>query len=109
MPQGRRHPRAFSLVGGREFRDGRRAPRVVVRGQAESRIRPTVEVTLIDLSLTGAGVEHQTLLRPGARCELAVGTDRRELRPQAKVLRSVVHRWAKQKGGQIEFIYRSGV
>ena len=51
-----------------EYRRQRKAPRVRLAGRPAVRVRSTLPARLVDLSLTGARIEHLDLLRPGFRC-----------------------------------------
>lgn len=92
-----------------EFRERRRAPRVAIVGRVNSKIRPTIEASLVNLSTTGALIEHATLIRPTSRCELLIRTEPGELHLKAKAIRSVVHRSVRTETGATEFIYHTGV
>lgn len=53
-----------------EYRRQRQAARVRLAGRPTTRVRPTLDARLIDLSTTGARIEHVDLLRPGFACSL---------------------------------------
>lgn len=93
----------------RKFKERRRAPRVAVRGRAECMLSPQIEATLLDLSLTGAGVEHSSFLRPSSRCELAIRGEQWKLRLKAKVIWTVATRSEKWPDGTTKVIYRTGM
>jgi hypothetical protein len=48
-----------------EFRRQRQARRVPIAGQPAMRVRYSLPARLVDLSLTGARIDHVDLLRPG--------------------------------------------
>ena len=70
----------------------RRAPRVVMPQPTpvRARARGTLEVRLLDLSLSGARIEHLGLLRPGASCELEFPAALSPLILSGRVVRSAV-------------------
>ena len=51
-----------------EYQKQRRVPRITLPGRAAARTRAIETVRLLDVSLSGARVEHLNLLRPGAPC-----------------------------------------
>ena len=53
-----------------EYQIQRRMPRVTLPSQPAGRTRATGTVRLLDLSLSGARVEHLQLLQPGSTCHL---------------------------------------
>lgn len=92
-----------------EFQDRRRAPRLAVEGRAAGQIRPIIKVALVNLSTTGALIEHSLLLRPGILCELFIVAEHSELRLKARAVRSVVQRLVSTETGATDFIYHTGV
>ncbi|MFQ5882435.1 MAG: PilZ domain-containing protein [Candidatus Methylomirabilales bacterium] len=92
-----------------ECKERRRSPRVVVRGQVESKLRPEIVTTFIDLSLTGALIEHPSLIRTGDLYELLITTAGRELCLKARAVRTAVHHSGKSKTGELELIYHTGL
>lgn len=53
-----------------EYQKQRRVPRITLPGRAAARTRAIETVRLLDVSLSGARVEHLNLLRPGAPCSV---------------------------------------
>jgi len=51
-----------------------------------------VPAHLVDLSATGALLEHAESVRPGGFCELVIQDERKEFRLQCRIVRSVVTR-----------------
>lgn len=94
-----------------EERERRLAPRVTVGGRVLSTLWPAVEATLLNLSSTGACLEHQplTFLRPGSLCELLIRAEPQELRLRARAVWSMVSRQVKQPEGTTELLYRTGL
>ena len=92
-----------------EIHERRGAPRILVTGHFGARARATLEVRLIDLSATGARIEHDEMLRPGTRCSLqlppAVGT----AILTARIVRSTVVGSVQMPNGDRQLIYQSGL
>ena len=53
-----------------DYQKQREVPRISLAGHPTARARATLEVSLLDLSLKGARIEHLNLLRPGSVCHL---------------------------------------
>jgi len=53
-----------------DYQKQREVPRISLAGHPTARARATLEVSLLDLSLKGARIEHLNLLRPGSNCHL---------------------------------------
>ncbi|MBI2163333.1 MAG: PilZ domain-containing protein, partial [candidate division NC10 bacterium] len=68
----------------------RRATRVVVAGRLGGRARAILDVRILDLSLTGARIEHLSPLRPGSPCAFELPTAIGSLVLAARVVRSTV-------------------
>ncbi|MBI2455525.1 MAG: PilZ domain-containing protein, partial [candidate division NC10 bacterium] len=68
----------------------RRATRVVVSGRLGGRARAILDVRILDLSLTGARIEHLSPLRPGSPCAFELPTAIGSLVLSARVVRSTV-------------------
>ena len=51
-----------------EYQKQRRVPRITLPDRPAARTRVSETVHLLDVSLTGARVEHLNILRPGASC-----------------------------------------
>lgn len=89
--------------------DRRKAPRILVAGRLGARARATVEVRILDLSASGARIEHFDLLRPGAiytfELPLALGS----LVLTAKVVHSAVIGTEATPEGERHLCYQSGL
>ena len=72
----------------------RRAARVSIPGRPGARTQAILEIRLVDLSVTGARIEHLVLLRPGSSVIVELPT---AMKPQALVARVV---WSKVMGGE---------
>ena len=68
----------------RGFRDGHLPP--------AAKVRPGLDVVMVNLSTRGALIESPWRFRPGSRCELAVTVDGREVAVSAFVARCYVAR-----------------
>ncbi len=75
------------MATGAERRRGRR---VAVTGRPGGRVRATLDARLVDLSKTGARIEHNNLLRPGFTCTLEFPQSLGDLVLSVQVVRSVV-------------------
>lgn len=92
-----------------DSRERRQAPRFAIAGRLATRARATLDVTLVDLSLTGARIEHDELLRPGSTCTLELPST---LGPQvltARVVRSKIIGSQQTLGGDRILRYESGL
>jgi hypothetical protein len=89
-----------------ERRHGRR---LVVPGRPGGRVRATVEARLLDLSPTGARIEHANLLRPGFTCVLELPPSLGALSLSVQVVRSNVTHAAEKESGERKLRYESGL
>lgn len=87
----------------------RRAKRLAVAGHPGGRVRATLEATLIDLSASGARIQHQNLLRPGFACTLEFPVSLVELHASVRVVRSVVVGRGTDRSGERSLRYESGL
>ena len=87
----------------------RRTHRVKVAGRISSRVQAIVAIRLIDLSATGARLEHSNTLRPGYRCVLEFPQNLAALVLTARVLRTVEVGGAEQDAVPLTRRYESGV
>ncbi len=87
----------------------RRAPRVTVSGQIGARARATLEVRLVDLSVTGARIGHAELLRPGTTCALRFPPAIGSLVLSARVVHSIVVGATALPRGERRLRYQSGL
>jgi hypothetical protein len=87
----------------------RRATRILVTGRLGARARATLNVRLVDLSRSGARIEHSGLLRPGATYAFELPPALGSLVLTAKVVHSrVVGTEATLEGEQF-LLYQSGL
>ena len=77
-----------------DFPERRRAARVSIPGRPGARTQVTLEIRVVDLSVTGGRIEHLVLLRPGSSVSVELPT---AMKPQALVARVV---WSKVMGGE---------
>jgi hypothetical protein len=68
----------------------RRGRRLAVPGRPGGRVRATVDARILDLSATGARIEHSNLLRPGFTCALEFPQSLGDLSLPVRVVRSSV-------------------
>lgn len=94
-----------------DFMERRKAPRVKLEGQTEGFIQAMFDVTLVDLSTTGALVEHAYPLRPDTIYSLTFSILHGDLvfTIKARVVRTFVARSVQPPKGEPELIYRSGL
>jgi len=92
-----------------DMRERRGAARVVVPGRVSSRVRATLDARLLDLSITGARVEHQNLLRPGFVCAIELPPSLSSLSLAVRVVRSIVVGTEKNEAGERPLRYESGL
>jgi hypothetical protein len=90
-------------------RERRGARRVSVSGHFGSRALASLEVRLVDLSVTGARIEHGELLRPGSHCTFhmppAVGSEILS----ARVVHSKVVGSTPMPDGARQLVYQTGL
>jgi len=72
------------------MKERRGAARVAVPGRVGSRVRATLEAHLLDLSITGARIEHHNLLRPGMACVIELPPALGSLSLSVRIVRSIV-------------------
>ncbi len=92
-----------------EHPERRGAPRILVTGNFGVRARATLEVRLIDLSLKGARIEHDEMLRPGTRCTLELPPAVGAATLTARIVRSTVVGSLPKPDGDRQLIYQSGL
>ncbi len=89
--------------------DRRRGKRFAVAGHPGGRVRATLEATLIDLSVSGARIQHRNLLRPGFACTLEFPAVLGEVTLPVHVVRSVVVGTGTDRTGERNLRYESGL
>ena len=87
----------------------RRTRRLKVPGRISSRVEAMVAIRLIDLSATGARLEHANMLRPGYLCVLEFPHNLAALVLTARVVRTVEVGGAEQDAVPLTSRYESGV
>lgn len=87
----------------------RRYPRGVVGGKTKGRINGIGEVSVLNLSLGGALIEHAEVIRPDTILELVLTLAGRETRLRFRVVWSAIHRAEVQPDGEQELIFRTGL
>jgi hypothetical protein len=78
-------------------------------GRPGSRVRATLDARLLDLSATGAKIEHRDLLRPGFTCTLEFPDSLAPLVLPVQVVRSVVAGTEYTDTGERLLRYESGL
>lgn len=86
----------------------RRFPRVSMAGRMEGHVRPTIEGSIIDLSLGGVCIEHRAIVQPGWVCDVTLRAgDGNILTLRARVVWVDLDRVEKQGQDRV-LIYRAG-
>jgi hypothetical protein len=81
-----------------ELGERRKGRRVRLPERPGGRIRATLSARLLDLSITGARIEHHNMLRPGFTCTIELPATMGALILPARVVRSTVApRWAHRR------------
>src|SRR5574341_50642 len=92
-----------------DFSGRRSATRVSIRGRPGARTQDILETRLVDLSVTGARIEHLVLLRPGASVSLELPTAMRPRILAAGVVWSKVMGGEQTPDGERHLHYQSGL
>jgi len=92
-----------------EARERRVAPRTRVASRPAARVQGMREVRLVDLSPTGAQIEHLDLFRIGAACALDLPPPVGALSLPAQVVWCTVIGRKRKFGGESRLVARSGV
>jgi len=92
-----------------EVPERRRAPRIVVAARLGARARATLDVRLLDVSATGARIDHYDLLRPGSTYAFQFPAALGPLTLSAKVVHSAVIGTEKTPEGERFLRYQSGL
>lgn len=88
--------------------DRRRHPRVNVGGRTKGKVNATHDVSLLDISLGGALIEHIHVVQPDSVSELGLTLQGHKMMLKCRVARSLVHRVEGQGVGR-KLIYRTGL
>jgi DNA-binding response OmpR family regulator len=86
----------------------RRATRVRLRERAEAQLQLR-DVTLVDLSLSGALVEHTESVRPGEIYRLAILVNDQKVQILARAMRVFASHRVTMAGGERQVVYRTGM
>jgi PilZ domain len=92
-----------------EVRDRRAVPRTTLAERPAARVRGMRQVHLLDLSRTGARIEHLDLLRLGAPCDLDFSLPVGALNLPVQVVWCTVIGRARRPGGDSRLVARSGL
>jgi len=92
-----------------ETRDRRAGPRMRLVERLKARVRGMREVRLLDLSLTGAQIEHLDLFRLGAACALDLPPPFGAPSLPAEVVWCTVVGRKPTRGGESQLVARSGL
>jgi len=92
-----------------EGRDRRAVPRMTLAERPAARVRGMREVRLLDLSRTGAQIEHRDLFRFGAACALDLPPPFGALSLPAEVGWCTVVGRKRTLGGESHLVARSGL
>ncbi len=93
----------------REAQEKRAVPRTRLAERPAARVRGMREVRLLDLSLTGAQIEHLDLFRFGASCALDLPPPFGALSLPVEVVWCTVVGRKRKLGGESHLVARSGV
>jgi DNA-binding response OmpR family regulator len=86
----------------------RRAPRVRMRERSPAQLQLR-DVNLIDLSLSGALVEHVEPIRPGEIYRLAITVEDQKVQILARAMRVFASHRVTLAGGERQVVYRTGM
>ncbi len=95
-------------VDPRDAADRRKAPRVRFRQRTRALLQLR-DVTLVDLSHTGALVEHVEPVRPGEIYRLAITVEKEMLQVLARAIRVFASHRVTLTGGERQVVYRTGM
>jgi c-di-GMP-binding flagellar brake protein YcgR len=88
--------------------DRRRHPRANVGGRTKGKVNSTYDVSLLDISLGGALIEHVQVVQPNTVSQLGLTLQGHKMKLKCRVVRSLVHR-SEGRGGGRKLIYRTGL
>ena len=89
--------------------DRRLQPRSAVGSQLAARINYIYEAAVIDISASGAMIEHMNHVRPGTVSFVTMLFHVKAVGLKCRVVRSVVHRYEVGPAGERDLIYRTGL
>jgi DNA-binding response OmpR family regulator len=88
--------------------DRRRAPRIRLRERAPAQLQLR-DVSLIDISLSGALVEHVEPIRPGEIYQLSMTLSDQKIQVLARAMRVFASHRVTIAGGERQVVYRTGM
>jgi hypothetical protein len=92
----------------REERQSTRGhPRFPLHGRTKGRINGVEEVCLVNIGPSGALVEHDYVIRPGATLDIQLTLAGREIKVRCRVAWSMVQRRERKPDGEEALIYHS--
>jgi len=89
-------------------KERRRAPRVRMKGQTPAQLQ-LKNVTLLDLSLSGALVEHVEPVSPGEIYRLSFPVEGKQIQVLARAVRAFASHRVTIAGGERQLVYRTGM
>ncbi len=89
--------------------DRRRSIRWAAEERTAGRITAIYEASLINISVSGALIEHSDLVRLGTLSVLSFVVRGQEVSLRCRVVRSAVHRAEVRTEGERELIFRTGL
>ena len=92
-----------------DFRERRGTPRLPITANVGARARATLEVRVVDLSVSGARIEHVDLLRPGSACAFQFPPAIGSLVLSARVIHSTVIGSSQNPDGERHLRYQTGL
>jgi hypothetical protein len=105
----RRGPAGENAVATSKPSERRRAPRLRVGGRMGAQARAWLDVRLMDLSLTGARIEHRDVLQPGSTCTFEFPPALGGLLVAVRVVHSTIVGGVPGPGEQPHARYQSGL
>lgn len=92
-----------------EKEDRRRSIRWAVEERTAGRITAIYDASLINISVSGALIEHSDFVRLGTLSVLTFAVRGQEVSLRCRVVRSAVHRTEVRSKGERELIFRTGL
>lgn len=92
-------------------RERRKAPRVRMRGEPTAlvELKQLKDVSLIDLSLSGALMEHTEPVRPGGIYRLSFSVGGSQVQVLARAVRAYASHFVTLAGGERQLVFRTGM
>ena len=89
--------------------DRRRSPRCRAWGWLLGWIGGALKVSVVDISMGGALIEHSPNMRPGTSCVLTLSPRGTRVNVRCRVVRSAVYRYETWPLGEQNCVYRTGL